>query len=121
MRLSTPRTLALLLQHAPPRQHRNPTRYSVSDAVSKCSACTLCGDCCSGCNVGAKNTVQVTYLADAFHHGAEIFTEMRVTHAASSWGEGSGEIRCISREVKSGGGGTIWTCPVRSGKPRTSS
>ena len=43
-------------------------------------ACTLCGDCCSGCNVGSKNTVQVTYLADAFNHGAEIFTEMRVSH-----------------------------------------
>lgn len=49
-------------------------------------ACTLCGDCCSGCNVGAKNTVQVTYLADAFHHGAEIFTEMRVTHVAQERG-----------------------------------
>lgn len=43
-------------------------------------ACTLCGDCCSGCNVGSKNTVQVTYIADAFQHGAEIFTEMRVSH-----------------------------------------
>jgi cholesterol oxidase len=43
-------------------------------------ACTLCGDCCSGCNVGSKNTVQVTYIADAFQHGAEIFTEIRVTH-----------------------------------------
>jgi len=43
-------------------------------------ACTLCGDCCAGCNVGSKNTIQVTYIADAFQHGAEIFTEMRVTH-----------------------------------------
>ena len=43
-------------------------------------ACTLCGDCCAGCNVGAKNTVQVTYIADAYNHGAEIFTELRVSH-----------------------------------------
>jgi cholesterol oxidase len=45
-------------------------------------ACTLCGDCCSGCNVGAKNTVAVTYLPDAKAHGAEIFTELSVSHIA---------------------------------------
>ena len=45
-------------------------------------ACTLCGDCCSGCNVGAKNTVAMTYLPDAKAHGAEIFTELSVTHVA---------------------------------------
>ena len=45
-------------------------------------ACTLCGDCCSGCNVGAKNTVAMTYLPDAKAHGAEIFTELSVSHIA---------------------------------------
>jgi cholesterol oxidase len=43
-------------------------------------ACTLCGDCCSGCNVGAKNTVAMTYLPDSRAHGAEIFTELAVSH-----------------------------------------
>ncbi len=43
-------------------------------------ACTLCGDCCSGCNVGAKNTVAMTYLPEAARHGAEIFTELKVSH-----------------------------------------
>lgn len=43
-------------------------------------ACTLCGDCCGGCNVGAKNTVALTYLPDAVRHGAEAFTHLRVGH-----------------------------------------
>jgi cholesterol oxidase len=49
-------------------------------------ACTLCGDCCSGCNVGAKNTVAMTYLPDAKAHGAEIFTELSVSHLAKGVG-----------------------------------
>ena len=49
-------------------------------------ACTLCGDCCSGCNVGAKNTVAMTYLPDAKAHGAEIFTELSVSHLAKGAG-----------------------------------
>ncbi len=45
-------------------------------------ACTRCGDCCGGCNVGAKNTVALTYLADSKRHGAELFTHMKVRHIA---------------------------------------
>ena len=45
-------------------------------------ACTRCGDCCSGCNVGAKTTVAMTYLADAKSHGAELFTHIKVSHVA---------------------------------------
>ncbi|MEL7049982.1 MAG: GMC family oxidoreductase N-terminal domain-containing protein, partial [Pseudomonadota bacterium] len=47
-------------------------------------ACTLCGDCCGGCNVGAKNTVALTYLPDAVMHGAELFTHAKVSHIAKS-------------------------------------
>jgi cholesterol oxidase len=39
--------------------------------------CRHCGDCWSGCNVGAKNTVGITYIADAVDHGAEVFCESR--------------------------------------------
>ncbi|HEY6491688.1 MAG TPA: GMC oxidoreductase [Trebonia sp.] len=42
------------------------------------NACALCGDCCSGCNYGAKNTVLMNYLPDAHWHGAHIFTEVGV-------------------------------------------
>lgn len=45
-------------------------------------ACTRCGDCCGGCNVGAKNTVAQTYLPDARRHGAEMFTHIKVRHVA---------------------------------------
>ncbi len=44
------------------------------------SACTLCGDCCGGCNVGAKNTIALTYLPDAARHGAELYTHAAVRH-----------------------------------------
>src|SRR6185436_7983621 len=39
--------------------------------------CRHCGDCWSGCNVGAKNTVGITYVADAIDHGAAVFCESR--------------------------------------------
>lgn len=42
--------------------------------------CTRCGDCCAGCNVGAKNSVAVTYLPDAVRHGAELFTHAGVRY-----------------------------------------
>jgi cholesterol oxidase len=42
------------------------------------NACVGCGDCVSGCNYTAKNTVLMNYLPDARQHGAEIFTCMRL-------------------------------------------
>ena len=60
----------------------------VNAAGVKQPACTLCGDCVSGCNVGSKNTINMTYLPDAKAHGAEIFTECRVRflrHAEGVW------------------------------------
>lgn len=44
------------------------------------NACTNCGDCVTGCNYGAKNTVLMNYLPDAWNHGAEIFTGVSVRH-----------------------------------------
>jgi choline dehydrogenase-like flavoprotein len=43
-------------------------------------ACVGCGDCCSGCNFGAKNTTLMNYLPDAVNHGAQIFTHAEVSH-----------------------------------------
>lgn len=40
--------------------------------------CIGCGDCVTGCNHNAKNSVLMNYLPDAHRHGAEIFTEAAV-------------------------------------------
>jgi cholesterol oxidase len=50
--------------------------------------CRYCGDCWSGCNVGAKNTVGITYIADAVDHGAMVFCESRaqsITKTEAGW------------------------------------
>ncbi|MFB0828506.1 alpha/beta fold hydrolase [Brevibacillus laterosporus] len=42
--------------------------------------CVCCGDCVSGCNYAAKNTLAMNYLPDASNFGAEIFTQVSVSH-----------------------------------------
>ncbi|MCL4765597.1 MAG: GMC family oxidoreductase N-terminal domain-containing protein [Hyphomicrobiaceae bacterium] len=54
-------------------------------------ACTRCGDCCGGCNVGAKNTVALTYLPDAVRHGAHLFTEA-LAHSLSRRPDGRWQV-----------------------------
>lgn len=49
-------------------------------------ACTLCGDCNTGCNVGAKNTVLMNYLPAAAKHGANIFCSVEVTYIEKTGG-----------------------------------
>ncbi|MFI8546361.1 GMC oxidoreductase [Spirillospora sp. NPDC077959] len=40
--------------------------------------CRLCGECDIGCNEGAKNSLDHTYLSAAAHHGADIRTSREV-------------------------------------------
>jgi len=47
-------------------------------------ACRRCGDCVSGCNFAAKNTVLMNYLPDAVRHGAHIFTHCAVRYVERS-------------------------------------
>ncbi len=42
--------------------------------------CVGCGDCVTGCNYKAKNTVIMNYLPDAKKHSAEIFVLARVRY-----------------------------------------
>lgn len=42
--------------------------------------CTNCGDCVTGCNVGAKSTLAMNYLPAANHFGVQLFTHVEVRH-----------------------------------------
>ncbi len=51
-------------------------------------ACNGCGDCVTGCNSGAKNTLRMNYLPDAHRWGAQIFTGVDVRwieRSADAW------------------------------------
>ena len=61
---------------------RLPINVTFQDGINQAGveqlACNLCGDCMSGCNYHAKNTLIMNYLPDAKNHGAEIFCEVGV-------------------------------------------
>lgn len=44
------------------------------------AGCTQCGECDVGCNVGAKNTLDMNYLRIAEAAGAKVYTDAEVTH-----------------------------------------
>ncbi|WP_158800554.1 GMC family oxidoreductase N-terminal domain-containing protein [Pedobacter sp. L105] len=46
--------------------------------------CNNCGDCVTGCNHSAKNTLIMNYLPDAVNYGTEIFCNTDVNHVAKS-------------------------------------
>lgn len=50
--------------------------------------CNDCGDCVTGCNVGAKGTLRMNYLPYAKAKGAEIFTRVEVRHLERAPGGG---------------------------------
>jgi cholesterol oxidase len=52
--------------------------------------CRLCGECDAGCNYGAKNTLDYTYLSRAKDHGAEIRTLSEVRALQPLDGPGGG-------------------------------
>ncbi len=85
-------------------------------------ACTLCGDCCSGCNVGSKNTVAMNYLPDAVDHGAELFTGKQVRHVTrdgDAWrvhfrdtGNEDDALKTVSARIVVLGAGTLGSTEI---------
>jgi cholesterol oxidase len=85
--------------------------------------CIGCGDCESGCNYHAKNTVLMNYLPDAARHGAEIFTRVRVRHLerrGDRWvvhgerldPEAHGAAVTVSSDIVALGAGTLGTAEI---------
>ena len=72
--------------------------------------CTNCGNCVSGCNVGAKNTLYMNYLPMAATAGASIFTQTKV-----EWLEKrtSGGWRIHGKHINDNGSGTSFTLDTR--------
>ncbi|MFF9646389.1 GMC family oxidoreductase [Kitasatospora aureofaciens] len=68
------------------------------------STCRLCGECDVGCNFGAKNTLDHTYLSAARHHGADLRTRCEVRGFAPRPG-GGWEVRYVVHD------------PAREGRP----
>lgn len=84
-RMPTPIPLhrhAMVWEKTPIAVNFTERRHAASGYVQP--ACNLCGNCCSGCNTGAKNTVNTNYIADAWANGAEIFTGLTVTRVEKS-------------------------------------
>jgi len=105
----------------------NPVAVSFADRVNAAGiaqpACTACGDCVGGCNVGAKNTVALSYLPDAARHGAELFTQVKVrsvtpggprrwlVHFAPS-DDSKGEERTVAADVVILAAGTLGSTEI---------
>lgn len=59
--------------------------------------CVLCGNCTTGCNVGAKSTLQVNYLPRAAASGAKIFAGIDVDRIEQHRGTWRVHYRAVSR------------------------
>ncbi|MCK0128655.1 GMC family oxidoreductase N-terminal domain-containing protein [Erythrobacter sp. F6033] len=109
------------------RFYKTPINVNFEDKTNKFGvpqpACTNCGDCTSGCNVGAKNTTLMNYLPDASNHGAEIFTQAKVrwiardgdvwrVHVEHNGDDASGQSTTISADHVILGAGAIGSTEI---------
>ncbi len=98
------RSAAGLGAHAAPVPVNITFTQDVNEAQIKQPACTLCGDCVTGCNVGAKNTVLMNYLPFARAHGATMFVGCGVESVLP---DGSGRWKVSYRQLSPSGRSTV--------------
>jgi len=66
-------------------------------------ACTLCGDCMTGCNVGAKDSLDVNLLRQAVDAGVRLFTGASVGAVLAWEAEGGQKHRGAAAASRTGG------------------
>ncbi len=76
-RYKTPRAAFV---SAPVNINFDPLQNGLNASGVQQNPCVHCGDCLTGCNYGAKNTLLMNYIPDAKRHGAQLFTRTRVSH-----------------------------------------
>jgi cholesterol oxidase len=64
------------------------------------STCRLCGECNIGCNVGAKNSLDHTYLSAAKHYGADLRTGHEVRAIRPKPGGGGYEVDYVQYDLR---------------------
>jgi ferredoxin len=68
----------------PANVHPAPITVAMNNTTSRgnvvLNKCKRCGDCATGCNFGAKNSLDVNLLASAHQRGAEIYSGATVLH-----------------------------------------
>jgi cholesterol oxidase len=69
--------------------------------------CALCGDCITGCNVGAKNILTMNYLPLAKYRGTEMYTQVEVRSITR--GDG---VYLIDAVIRDDAGGHLIETPV---------
>ncbi|MGH9325933.1 MAG: GMC oxidoreductase [Terriglobia bacterium] len=88
--------------------------------------CACCGDCVTGCNYAAKNTLIMNYLPDARNYGAQIYTQVDVRwieRSGTRWlvhyealGLGRGQFKApeliVSADVLILGAGTLGSTEI---------
>jgi cholesterol oxidase len=76
------------------------------------STCRLCGECNIGCNSGAKNSLDHTYLSAAQHHGADLRTCHEVRAIRPRPGGGY-EVDYVQHDLQDEGGASGAAGPLQ--------